>query len=334
MCAIAVSSSRRGGGLRLVDPNRDLRQIADLIEESFAGEFGQAGLAAVRDLRIMARLGPLMWFMTRASTEFRDAFSGFVWVEDSRVVGNISLGRVKPTSRRWHISNVAVAKAYRGQGIGRELVQAGLDFIRARNGEWVVLQVRHDNRPALRIYEALRFERLYGTAELSLDGFRGESGAAEACAKYDVHLCLAEDWRRVYDLAIAATPAMARWVRGMEESEFRRSGPRRLREAVGDALVGGKTIRLCASQSDELAGTVWLRLPARGRDAHLQLRVHPDHRGNVETILVTRALSRVRSRSVGRIAAEHSTEHPEGIAALEKAGFKVRRTLITMRRKP
>jgi len=333
MFATAIKESGKESGLRLLDPSKDLMQVADLIEESFAGEFTPAGLAAVRDLRMMSSMGPFLWLLTRTSSEFRDALTGFVWIDAGKIVGNVTLTRAKPTSNRWHMSNVAVTKTHRGQGIGRRLIEAGLEFAKARHGEWTVLQVRDDNEPALRIYDTLEFERLYATTELYLDGPFSGDAHSEIAEGYDLHPCRPEDWRKAYDLAIATTPAMARWVQGVELAEFRRSAFQRFREWMNALLTGGRISQLCAEQDEDLAGAILVHSREWGGDTQLRLRVHPEHRGAIEQMLVSHALAPLRIRSGRRATTEHSTEHSEGIAALKHYGFQEKRTLVTMRRR-
>ena len=43
--------------------------------------------------------------------------TGFVWVEDGQVVGNVTLTQTPYVSNSWIISNVAIAQPYRGRGI-------------------------------------------------------------------------------------------------------------------------------------------------------------------------------------------------------------------------
>ena len=334
MFGATISKSQGASGLRLLDPNRDLYQIADLIEESFAGEFGQMGLAAVRDLRLMAGLSPLLWILTRTSSEFRDAFTGFVWVDNKKVVGNISLNRAKANSNRWHIANVAVAAGHRDRGIGRRLVESGLDYIKARDGEWAILQVRDDNVPALRIYDSLGFERLFATTELYLEGPFDGVAMADTPDGYQIRTCEPEDWQQIHDLTIAVTPAMERWLRGFKLSEFRRSTVGRLRDMVNRALSGTRKIRLCATQGGTVVACILVKSEGWGGDIHLRLHVHPEHRGELEHALVSQAMATVRVRTDHRANADHPADHSEGVLALKNMGFKERRTLITMRRQP
>jgi ribosomal-protein-alanine N-acetyltransferase len=55
------------------------------------------------------------------------------------------------------ILNVAVLRAFRGQGIGRILVQRALAFCRERGGATVSLEVRPSNSAAIALYHGLGF---------------------------------------------------------------------------------------------------------------------------------------------------------------------------------
>jgi ribosomal-protein-alanine N-acetyltransferase len=56
-----------------------------------------------------------------------------------------------------HLLNVAIAKAYRGQGLGRELLKGVLEDLNLRTVRWVTLEVRRSNHVAKRLYESLGF---------------------------------------------------------------------------------------------------------------------------------------------------------------------------------
>lgn len=332
MITAMVRSRRGAGGLRLLDPRSDLNQVADLIEDVFAGEIGPAGLAAVRDLRMMSQLGSLVWLMERVNPEFRDSFTGFVWVEDGRVVGNVTLSRVKPDSARWHISNVAVREEYRRRGIGREMVEAAVELARGRGGDWAILQVRQDNGTARRIYEQLGFVGLYGTVELERPaGLELPAAATPLPAGYRAAPWRAEDWRRVYDLALATTSDMERWVRGVDVEEFRRPALLLWAERIGAFFSGGRAWRVAVEQGADLAGAVLARWDGDEGEGTLSFCVRPAQRGALETWLIQAALERLGWRASRVLRADHPADHPAGVAALQAAGFRERRTLLTMR---
>jgi len=331
MTTVAIRERGHVGGLRLLDPRRDLNQVADLIEEVFAGEIGPAGLAAVRDLRMMSQVSGLVWLMERASEEFRDGLTGFVWVEDGRVVGNVTLSRVKPDSPRWHISNVAVQSANRRRGIGRRLVEAAVELARSRGGEWAILQVRQDNASARRIYEQLGFVGLYSTVEMERAGRITPDRPPQAVDGYRLRAWRPHEWRRVYQLALDASSEMERWTRGVDMNEFRRPPLRRLGDAISDVVTGGRSWRVSLEYGQELAGALQVRWQGEEGTGSLNFIVRPAHRGRVEPWLVQHGLSLLDWRAERLLRSEISADDADGVAALAAAGFREKRTLLTMR---
>ena len=59
-----------------------------------------------------------------------------------------------------HILNICVARAWRGQGIGRALLNRLIDDIRATGNEVVFLEVRPSNLKAIVLYESAGFVRI------------------------------------------------------------------------------------------------------------------------------------------------------------------------------
>lgn len=57
-----------------------------------------------------------------------------------------------------HITNVAVHKEYRRQGIGRLLVEAVLEEARGRKIKGMTLEVRESNKGAIALYESFGFK--------------------------------------------------------------------------------------------------------------------------------------------------------------------------------
>ena len=56
--------------------------------------------------------------------------------------------------------NVAVAPAYRRQGIGRALIEALVEYLRLQGNHCLTLEVRASNEGAIALYESLEFEQV------------------------------------------------------------------------------------------------------------------------------------------------------------------------------
>lgn len=75
---------------------------------------------------------------------------------DGAVVGSVMVG---DDGHRGWIYYLAVAPAARRSGLGRQLMAAAEEWLRARGCPKIQLMVREDNAPALDFYAALRLER-------------------------------------------------------------------------------------------------------------------------------------------------------------------------------
>lgn len=141
---------------------RDLNQIADLVEMCFGSRLDTSGRAAIREMKAMARLGPLLWALLPLEWAGMGLGRGYVWRVDNRVVGNVSLyrgGRHPALGMGWLIANVAVHPDYRRRGIARQLMDSALRMVRRLAGDWVALQVEADNDGALALYDSMGFSR-------------------------------------------------------------------------------------------------------------------------------------------------------------------------------
>lgn len=143
--------------LRPLDPRRDLMAVADIIEICFAASMDPDGREYLRQMREMAR-DEAYFSWTTHSYGGPLAMAGYVWEEESRVVGNLTLIPVyKQLQRVYLIANVAVLPEYRRNGIGRSLTQAALDHAHQHNALSAWLQVRAENTGAYELYRSLGF---------------------------------------------------------------------------------------------------------------------------------------------------------------------------------
>src|SRR3989304_4242554 len=114
-----------------------------------------AGEPAIRDMRATGRWAFLFGWIDRFAPPGEGMAPGFVWVEDDRIVGNVSVRRGGPLRRGWMVGNVAGAREWRRRGIARALMQAAIELARRHDGDWVALQVRSDGTAARSLYGSL-----------------------------------------------------------------------------------------------------------------------------------------------------------------------------------
>jgi len=168
--AVLEQAAEREQGIRPLDILRDLDGVGQLIDLVFADDIARDGANLQRDLALLTAVSPFLWVLRRVSAEVRDAFDGFVWIEEGHVVGNVTLTRDDPGRNIWTITNVAVYPAYRRRGIARALMEACLCAVAERGGGLVVLEVKADNAAAYNLYLKLGFRYVDGQVTARLAG--------------------------------------------------------------------------------------------------------------------------------------------------------------------
>jgi ribosomal protein S18 acetylase RimI-like enzyme len=319
-----------------MDPARDLGAIASLIADAFADEMDQRGRAALREMRWLGRLSPLVWWWAQADPTFRDAFNGFVWEEPGprgkgrRVVGNVSLSRAAGSRRHWILCNVVVHENYRGRGIGQQLVDAAIAEARLMGAMGVVLQVYKDNPVALRLYRRRGFHEAAGEVDFGLSAIR--AAAFLDAPGYRIRAWQPAYGQAAYKLAQKVIPSELQWLRPIEAGKYRQGWSSRLSEPLGNLLAGRRAYRLAVFRNDDLVAVMVVTAAFRRGEHRLDLVVHPEHAGRVEAALVSRALHMLAALPSRPVRSTVSQEHKALIAVLRDYGFAQGRTLLTLRR--
>ncbi len=147
------------GHLRRLNTQRDLESVANLVELCFNDTLDAEGRSYLRNMRVSARTAQWTGWANTLAEHAPMPPSGLVWEENGQLVGNLSLIPIACQGKRCYlIANVAVHPDHRGRGIGRTLTAAALDYVRSRKVPCAWLQVRHDNPPAIHIYQTLGFQ--------------------------------------------------------------------------------------------------------------------------------------------------------------------------------
>jgi ribosomal protein S18 acetylase RimI-like enzyme len=135
---------------------------------------------AYRDIRLaMLRGAPRAFWTTheeaaaRTDDEWRAVVDGSdVWlaVAGGRTVGSVASYQPQDGPRdQAFLVGMWVDPSARGRGVGELLVGTVLDEARARGLRRVVLDVAHENAPAVRLYERMGFVATGGTAVMPHD---------------------------------------------------------------------------------------------------------------------------------------------------------------------
>ena len=328
MIAQRVAGIESTSGIRRFDLHRDLRPLAELIQVAFRKELEQLDNPMVAELLKMANAWPLLYLLSAFGPALSSLMSGYVWIADDRLVGNVTLAAESRRRGLWAISNVAVHPEYRGHGIARQLMQTALEEATDKGALRVVLQVQTDNVPAQRLYKQLGF-RIYDTVvELRLPTHsrpRHTGRASVALRKRR-----AADKQELFNLFKAATPVGWQLVRPVLLHHYRWGTDYRLGQSLDNLLNGRRRF----DRVLEARGRIVALLQITGhytRTAHrLRITVHPHHRGTVEGDLVDSGCGILSRFPLRDIASSVSTAHPEALQALQKAGFSTVRMLDQM----
>lgn len=111
------------------------------------------GVAAVE-----AATFPTPWSREAFASEMRNSVARYLVAEkDGAIVGFAGAWMILDES---HITNIAVLREHRGQGIGRRLTEGLLQYLSNLGAAYATLEVRRSNTVAQSLYESLGFIRL------------------------------------------------------------------------------------------------------------------------------------------------------------------------------
>jgi GNAT superfamily N-acetyltransferase len=320
-----ASGNQTFSGLRRLQLRRDLADIADLIEYCFAPTMDAAGRAAINEMRIISRSGPLLWLLGRLNQAMPGLGEGFVWIEKGRLVGNVSLSPAG-FGKGWVIANVAVYPDYRRHGIARQLMEAALDFV-SRRGTFATLQVEADNTPARRLYESLGFAE-----QRTFIHWRRATHHHIPAAPPDmppIRQMRRHEARSLYNLALEVRPnerGGMGWLRPVDPADFRPSFWDGFKHFASGQMMDFYVV----PGPDGLLDAVLLaERRIGGLSALFDVLVRPELQGQLEASLINETIRRLGGRFQPLV-----TDHPADDAIMGETlrlyQFKPERTLVHM----
>ena len=329
--AVQSVSGENKVGLRPLDPVRDLSQLADLIECAFGEELTDEGLKVLRELRLLAVLGPLNVFVIGAQSEINDLFTGFVWVQENRVIGNVTVNRPTGHPKRWQISNVAVLEAYRRQGIARQLIEAAIDFVLAQGGNATYLYVQEANAPARHLYESVGFVEMDRLTDLTLNESILRSRVPLSCLR----ILNSQEDEQLYKLVLEADSVARRWLFPVQRGQYVTTPAERFSRRIEAFLFGETETHWGMFNGDRLDVGLVLHttsgLNRRGHRLKLWVRPRQSQLDQVQYLQIAQDIAAILSRKARRPAhISLPASESKMIDALARYGFQKRRTLVMM----
>jgi len=270
-------------------------------------------------------------FAGRLNLASRGMVPGFVWEEDGRIVGNITL-LSSEIRDRYLIANVAVHPDYRRQGIARELMNEALNHIKSLAGKTVLLQVESNNDAAISLYESLLFVDLGNMNQWQATGARirvipGDSDLRDRLRPLGKH-----DYRAAFNLDCHSIHPDLNWP-NPPPTDFYESGLfRRLTDFLNGRRQAAWVIETTSSDKRKRYLTGLVSISSEwGRPTWLRIRTDPQWQGQNERSLLSTAISHLKRGRSSNIRSNHPAEDELVSQLLSEANFNVRRTLTVMK---
>jgi ribosomal protein S18 acetylase RimI-like enzyme len=329
--AAALTSRQTFNGIRPVNLRTDLAGIAELIELCFGPTMDDAGRAAVREMRMVSQSSSLSLLFHGLDRLMGGLEQGFVWIEDNRLIGNVSVSPAnypRSMGSGFIVANVAVHPDYRRHGLAHTMMLASLDLIRRKGGDFAVLQVDADNEGARRLYARLGFreEREFIRWNRS-SHVRPPQRLAEMPF---MTLRRANEWRSEYELARLVRPNQRGglgWLRPTHPKFFQ---PSLWRTLSGWTIGHSEEHWIVRDEHDaRIVGSMRLTMTFGGAD-RLEMLVHPSRQGQLEDPLINYVLRRLDGHR-RPLTMEHPADDATTTGLLEQYLFEARYRLVHMR---
>ncbi|HRN50585.1 MAG TPA: GNAT family N-acetyltransferase [Anaerolineales bacterium] len=312
--AVHLPAFSRPANLRPFDVRRDLLAVADLVELCFAPTLDSDGHQYILQMRQAARAG--RW-LPATPTGLDAPLMGMVWVEDGRLVGNLSLiPQYRGGKTRYLIANVAVHPTYQGRGIARQLTLAALQDVRNHGRHETWLQVDETNATAIHLYTHIGF-----TEQFRRTSWRGWPAEHYTQPK-NVRSRQRQDWVQQDAWLAAIYPEDVRWQLPLHTSVLEPG----LRGSLQRIFGQQQTLQWAALERKQLRATLSWQSSSLEAD-RLWLAADPHDQQPPFASLLAAASDQLHLKR------KLALNYPAGLAVepLQAAGFHALRTLIWMR---
>ncbi len=276
------------------------------------------------------RIWPLIRLVQFLSPGLRDFIHGHVWEDNGQLAGFTQIHR-RGTTASWTISAVGVRPNFRRQGIAKKLVQAEIDFVRARGGKHITLDVIDGNVPAINLYTKLDFENFSTNIETYLEP-ETRPEALPIPQGYTLESVDDYAWQPRYELMRRITPPTVTQFETVEVGRYKRPFFMRLLFPIIKRAEGLNVHRFIIRDATEqvVAYAVYdTRTRETGRNT-INAHLDPAHAA-LAPFLVNYILNQIIAVNPNRMIEFGIPRWQEPLlTAARNVGFKVRVELLTM----
>lgn len=325
MTAIIASKSSPPQGSRPINVRRDLNEIVELLELVFYKELPKGQRRKAKPSFGKRGIWPF--------NGWQASIPGFVWVQDQKIVGNVSLLNTQ-TNGRYLIANVAVHPSYRRRGIARHLMEDTLHWLEQHKANVTLLQVEEDNHGAIRLYESLGFY-VVDTAqswEMPYNHLRPIhvppfSKKPDQFDGFELRPWRGQRWQEAYALDTAVFPPDLNWPDPLPPEIYKRGLSRWWRNFTNGTQ---EEVWTAISTNNQLIALGAI-LNEWAQPYTLKIRVHPHWQGLIERPLFGKLIRRLTYMRPRTIRIEHLSSDPPMFNLIREAGMRPHRILTTMR---
>jgi GNAT superfamily N-acetyltransferase len=277
-------------------------------------------------------LGPAPFSPQRMLANNKRLEAGFVWEEQGRIIGNVSIVE-SSLFGRYLIANVAVDRAWRRRGIARALMNETMHYLERERAREVLLQVEDGNEPAIWLYRSLGFKALgtmrrweCSTSRLSpLPPGTGDMAEIRPLAR--------SEWRSAYELDRISLAPNRNWPVPPSPDKYRTGLIRWLTDLVNGRAHETWVVAGTESAGGRLEGlaSIWSEW---GRPHSVELRVVPEASSRLSRPLLAKVFRRLAYLRGGTVQVIHPAEDEPAGDLLRQANFTLRRSLVIMMKQP
>ena len=327
MVVTAQAQQQTYPALRPINMNKDIPQVLKLLEVCFgASVHNVEGQRFYTGPATTNQQTAFLWRLNPAASKLS---LGFVWEENGRIVGNVTILTTKIPGR-YLVVNVAVHPDHRRKGIAYKLMHAVHRMVKNQNGHEILLQVVKTNTPAEELYKNLNYETLGSMTSwyAPISRLRKLDPTADGSRGPHIRELRRSEWQAAFQLDQTALPPILNWPEPLTHDAYQNGI---VRKAMN--FINGRSMETwVTTQNNQLSGMATI-LTEWGRMHAASLRIHPEWRGELERPLLAKLIRRLYYLPRRNVRLDHPDADEFTSNLLREANFQPRRTLTHMRQK-